>query len=373
MTKETKGLAAVAVNLAADKRKAAIEKWFEHGYQVFTLSPNNKIPKKGAASGWKHAVSSMADLEKIADFGSDNFGVLLKGAELNGNVVVVLDIDIHDYKENGMTTLATHRPDGEFLPQTYIEGTPHNGSHFFVTIDKTLANQLPNTLQLFGKGSGVELKTNDIVSSPSMIDGKEYTIDSDSGLSDIAPLPEWILDEVRTAANKGFKAPHTAATNNTNEFVPVDDEEALNAINDYIERHTDDLQTESDFAKFEMEIAGAVVNKEISYEVANESMATVAEVGNNPKWSMDNQKRLNAHIKQFNRQGYPHQQLPFVKYFGIRKDVTPVVLSDSFSELNEIKNASGKYIGNSVSNAFTLVSTQNIQDFAKANPAFLTL
>ncbi|MFT8820549.1 MAG: bifunctional DNA primase/polymerase [Liquorilactobacillus nagelii] len=171
----------------------------DSGFKVFPLAPNTKVPLKGT-HGYKDATSNPETFfnwiapatndDKLNIYRSKiNIGIVLDG-------LIVLDVDLHSVEHNGREALVSLAKQGEQLPPTYIEMTPHDGLHYFFKYD---GKDLPAQQEI---ASGLEIRTDQIIVSPSEIDGKPYKPIGKRSLNDAAAPPQWLLDMTKPQKSK---------------------------------------------------------------------------------------------------------------------------------------------------------------------------
>lgn len=160
----------------------------EFGFAVLPLQRNGKAPltTESFPSGFKSATT---DKNKLAahwkQHPTSNIGLWIR------NNLIIMDIDVHN--ENGFASLAVLEREFGKLPATFSIDTPTGGKHYYfrlpqgVTIDRQI-----NAFK------GIDLLTNGyVVASPSVINGKKYSVSSGS-INSIAYLPNWLLKAFET-------------------------------------------------------------------------------------------------------------------------------------------------------------------------------
>lgn len=154
------------------------------GFWVYPLSPNSKGGLKGS-----HGFNDMTNNpEKVKELFQNqpkaNLGISLRHSNL-----IVLDVDNHD-NQKGTHSLKKLAAQGLKVPNdTYIETTPH-GIHYFFRHNTTTKN----VSSAFFTGSGLEIKTDHIIVTPSVVKGREYKSIND--FTDLKPAPQWLVDEL---------------------------------------------------------------------------------------------------------------------------------------------------------------------------------
>lgn len=170
----------------------------DQGFRVFPLSPNSKVPLKGT-HGFKSAtndpetffnwIAPATNDEKFNIYRSKiNIGVVLDG-------LIVLDVDLHSSEHNGRQTLVNLAREGKQLPPTYIEATPHGGLHYFFKY----SNELPAQQVI---ANGLEIRSDQIIVSPSEIDGKQYKPVGKRDLTEAVAPPQWLLEMMKPKETK---------------------------------------------------------------------------------------------------------------------------------------------------------------------------
>jgi len=157
------------------------------GRYVYPLAQNSKGGLRGThafkdASGDPERLRELFESTTLA-----NVGVSLKESGL-----LVVDVDNHTAERKGAGSLLKLLDEGKRMPEdTYIEITPR-GVHYFFEANTT---SLSNKPVAFFPDSGIEIRTDHIVIAPSEVDGKKY--DTHNSWSDIKPVPDWIMNELR--------------------------------------------------------------------------------------------------------------------------------------------------------------------------------
>ena len=174
--------------LQAEKPALALA---DHGFRVFPLSPNSKVPLKGT-HGYKDATN---DLETV-------FSWIIAEPRMNLGLsldsLLVVDIDIHDSEHNGRESLLKLAKKGYQLPtNTYIEQTPSGGLHYFFKYDGKPTRKV-NILD------GIDLLTDFAVISPSEVNGKPYKPIGKYQIKDAAPAPQWLIDMMKPDEKPDF-------------------------------------------------------------------------------------------------------------------------------------------------------------------------
>lgn len=174
--------------LQAEKPALALA---DHGFRVFPLSPNSKVPLKGT-HGYKDATN---DLETV-------FSWIIAEPRMNLGLsldsLLVVDIDIHDSEHNGRESLLKLAKKGYQLPtNTYIEQTPSGGLHYFFKYDGKPTRKV-NILD------GIDLLTDFAVISPSEVNGKPYKPIGKYQIKDAVPAPQWLIDMMKPDKKQDF-------------------------------------------------------------------------------------------------------------------------------------------------------------------------
>ena len=269
-------------------------------FSIYPLSRDSKAPISGK-HGYKDATT---DYTKLPD--NSNYGILLRNKSL-----IVVDVDRHSGQTSGVETLANLKKQGKELPNdTYIESTPNNGLHYFLTYPyKTDMNYL-NTIKPFGKTSGVEIMTNNIIVAPSTVENKPYKPAENRTWEDVKPAPKWLVKAIERNINAHSNPVHIS---NYQTPTSIDDTTAYNAIMKYASKHHDDLADEYEYAKLELELADNVHNGEISEDVATKAVREIGEQYR-PDFVQDNKNRFKNKIKG----SKGNNELSFVQYFGLK-------------------------------------------------------
>ncbi len=171
----------------------------KHGFKVFPLVPNTKRPIKDQSY-----LTASNDPQTVTKWFGDLPQANL-GLELASKSLIVVDIDTH----NGISVrdaLGLLAGKGCKLPtETYIEQTPGGGLHFFYK-GKVPSKRVTNFI------SSVDLLSDFIVISPSMINGRAYhQLNPDYSFNDILEAPQWLLDALNNKPvqqySNSFKRP----------------------------------------------------------------------------------------------------------------------------------------------------------------------
>lgn len=164
------------------------------GFAVYPLAPMTRTPLKGS-HGYKDATKDPEQAK--AWWGPHpeyNIGIGLDG-------VLVFDIDMgHKSEANGNESLAKLSADGraDQIPSTYIEATPSGGLHMFFTYPKEL--QLTSRSDLFatnGKKTGLDYIATGVPVFPSVRSNGMYQPLKGHKITNLAPAPQWLLDEIQ--------------------------------------------------------------------------------------------------------------------------------------------------------------------------------
>lgn len=169
------------------------------GYKVFPLTPLSKIPLKGTR-GSKEATTH---LDRIKQWWGDepqaNIGLVT-------DKFIVLDVDRHDSKKNGYTSLETLENTFKKLPHTSTVQTANDGLHIYLKKPKGV--HLPQKIALL---EGLDIKAhpnNYVVAPPSIIKKKDgstghYTVKDKSKMAD---CPQWLIDYILRDTPKSSQA-----------------------------------------------------------------------------------------------------------------------------------------------------------------------
>lgn len=171
--------------------------WYaEQGFSVLPLQVNGKAPMTTNLfpSGFKSATTDKNTLAvHWKQYPTSNVGLGIS------KDLIIMDIDVHN--ENGFDSLAVLEKEFGKLPATFSVDTPTGGKHYYfklpegVTIDRQI-----NAFK------GIDLLTNGyVVASPSVINGKKYTVSSGS-IESIAYLPNWLLKAFKTHREQASSA-----------------------------------------------------------------------------------------------------------------------------------------------------------------------
>lgn len=163
-------------------RSAAVET-VRRGFRAFPCIPGTKLP---AVKNW--ANNCFVDMLETAEQwpgDAHNIGVHCRG-------LVVVDVDVKNGRD-GIADLK-HLPD---MPETYTVKTPSGGLHLYYRLPPGVevsnsARNLPAGIDVRGAGGYV-------LAPGSIVDGKPYVIARDLP---VAPAPEWLLERLRTAAER---------------------------------------------------------------------------------------------------------------------------------------------------------------------------
>ena len=158
----------------------------EQGLQVFPIQADSKRPL--CAHGYLDASNDPAQIGEWFDNEQHNN----IGLRLDTKQIVVIDID-HHQQGNGINALKKWQSQGMQLIPSYAEQTPHDGLHYFFSSQTVLADKLivPN----------VELKTKQIMISPSQLDGKPYQTIKGHDLTKLTVLPDWLMNKLAGKSN----------------------------------------------------------------------------------------------------------------------------------------------------------------------------
>lgn len=170
----------------------------EHGFPVFPLMPDTKIPLKGS-HGYKDATTDQAQASEWWQH-NPNYNIGISLASMN---ILMLDIDKgHTSGSDGfafLKQLAANHVAGE-LPSTYGETTPSGGLHLFYTYPDYLS--MTARAGLFEDKSGIDYNALGVPIAPDRIGGGQYKrLNNDKRLTDLVAAPNWLLDEIQRTSN----------------------------------------------------------------------------------------------------------------------------------------------------------------------------
>jgi len=171
-----------------------------HHIYYYSTAPGSKAGLKDT-HGSKDAVNDDSKAQEWFQGTSNNIGIHLKKSHL-----MVVDVDMgHDSGINGRhNLLEVFKQYGRLRDDTLIEKTPHGGIHYFFKLPDGV--DLKSKTGAFFDNSGIDLMTDHILISPSMIDGQPYTSVSGS-YEDIKPVPQWVLSYMqRDSDSMTFKS-----------------------------------------------------------------------------------------------------------------------------------------------------------------------
>lgn len=182
-------------------RKAYALELAKQGFQLFPLIANTKKPPR-KTDGYKSATS---DLRAVSGWfetePTTNIGLRLDTANL-----LVVDVDRHSSGKDGVNSLAELKRVGYELPtNTYIEKTPGNGLHLFLSVDRTSGH--PH--RKVNWRPGVDVLTDFVVIAPSVIDGRSYQPVGSQQLNQATAAPDWLLSDL---SKKNVNASRESAT-----------------------------------------------------------------------------------------------------------------------------------------------------------------
>lgn len=158
-----------------------------HGFRVFPLTANSKIPMKGFTNFSERATTDERQIEKW--FSGTDFNIGISTEDL-----LAVDIDVKNGAQ-GLETIAKLNNEGKILTPTTQQITPTGGIHL---IYKT-PYAVRNSASKIGPGVDIRGKGGFLVGAGSVIDGKFYKIE-------YRPTPEaprWLFEscsEARTEA-----------------------------------------------------------------------------------------------------------------------------------------------------------------------------
>lgn len=174
------------------KKLASALELAKHGYRVFPLIQNSKLP---AIKDFPHvATTDVIQIQKWwTAYPENNIGISTEN-------LLVVDVDTKDVKKNGLATMEKLNREGKTFPPTTQTTTTTNGAHLFYDTPypvKNSASKLGPGLDIRGSGGYV-------VGPGSTINGKAYT----SVYRDRPQAPDWLLEastEARSEAPQAHK------------------------------------------------------------------------------------------------------------------------------------------------------------------------
>lgn len=178
-------------------RKAYALALAKQGFKLFPLIVNTKKPPRGT-DGYKSATS---DLQAVSGWfeaePTTNIGLRLDTSNL-----LVVDVDRHASGGDGVVSLAELKRAGYRLPtSTYIEKTPGNGLHLFLSVART--SEHPQ--RKVNWRPGVDVLTDFVVIAPSVIDGRPYQPVGSRQLTQVAVAPDWLLSDLSKKKANGSR------------------------------------------------------------------------------------------------------------------------------------------------------------------------
>ena len=172
----------------------------KHGFAVFPIVPNGKIPYPGT-KGFKDASKDVQIVTRM--FGQRaGANVAIATGAVSG--IFVLDVDQHSDDADGSESLkaleAIHGP----LPDTVEVLTPSGGRHLYFKHVEGLGNRAAIRPGLDSRSSGGY-----VLCPPSTIAGNAYTWEASSHPDDvpIAEAPAWLIELLKAPAEAPQNAP----------------------------------------------------------------------------------------------------------------------------------------------------------------------
>lgn len=150
----------------------------KRGFRVFPLCSNSKLP---AIKDFPTEASS--DPEKIRIWWTQHSEFNI-GISTNG--LLALDVDVKNIEKNGLETLERLRKIGKVLPPTTTQTTATGGIHFIYATPQPVRNNASK----IGPGLDIRGDGGYLVGGGSIVNGKEYRIDSRS----LNTTPQWLLE-----------------------------------------------------------------------------------------------------------------------------------------------------------------------------------
>lgn len=180
------------MNQAHTSQRTRIEQALSYAHQgirVIPLRPNSKEP---ILNDWPNQASADGNQvhQWFETYPDCNYGLLM------GEGIVVIDVDNKKGKD-GNQSLEELRSSGE-IPQTLCVATPNNGRHYYLKSDQELQTRHP-----WFEGIDFQASRSYVVGPGSAIDEREYLIVSET--RDIAPVPDWLIEELQAPKGKNAK------------------------------------------------------------------------------------------------------------------------------------------------------------------------
>lgn len=177
-----------------------------HGIYYYPTPYNTKAGLPGT-NGLKDAVNDDSKAQEWFQGTNNNIGINLKKSHL-----MVVDVDMgHDSGIDGRhNLLEVFKQCGRLPDDTLIEKTPHGGIHYFFKLPDGM--DIKTEVGAFFDNSGIDLMTNNVLISPSTIDGQPYTLVSGS-YEDIKPVPQWLPSYMQRADSRSIDIKYTTTKN----------------------------------------------------------------------------------------------------------------------------------------------------------------
>lgn len=163
----------------------------KHQIYYYPTPYNTKAGLSGT-NGLKDAVNDDSRAQEWFQGTNSNIGINLKKSHL-----MVVDVDMgHESGIDGKhNLLEVFKQYGRLPVDTLIEKTPHGGIHYFFKLPDGM--DIKTKVGAFFDNSGIDLMTNNVLISPSMIDGQQYELVSGS-YNDIKSIPHWLLSYMQS-------------------------------------------------------------------------------------------------------------------------------------------------------------------------------
>ncbi|MBJ6609911.1 MAG: bifunctional DNA primase/polymerase [Candidatus Thiothrix moscowensis] len=207
-------------SLHAPETLIAAVTYAAHGWRVFPLAEDSKIPLAGS-DGFKAATTDRTQhiawfddgeyFEYFRAGGNPRLNVgIATGATEAGYDLVVLDVDVKGGKDGNAVLKALEGAYGA-LPATLVQNTPSGGLHYLFRVAADAGIRC-GTDVFKAHGSGLDVRGDGgyIVASPSEVDGKPYTWRNDLLL---AELPGAWVQALRGECPAGGKRGAVSASN----------------------------------------------------------------------------------------------------------------------------------------------------------------
>ena len=190
----------VPSNAPAPRMLEMAQQYAGHGWHVFPLQSNGKVPLGG--SGFKQAT---IDAEKVTEWWTSNPTANI-GVSLDPSGLCVIDVDKHG-DVDGFDSLHLL---GD-MPGTFKANTPSGGAHY------VFSNNGTPPPRKVGLVEGIDLLANGyIVAAPSVINGRAYQWESGQSKKQLASFPQSVRDMAAPApAQQAVNTTATGATAGT--------------------------------------------------------------------------------------------------------------------------------------------------------------